>query len=318
MMMLGFILDDIRDQLITTRLGQLWVILFFVVMQLLLFNMILAIIFDVYGEVKAQSGDAQDIVEQASEFISDYREKLKKKSLGVGWASLQSITMGRNSKGPVVPVKEKKPKEYTDNKILQFLEEKGYHPNDVVTADSLLHSFGRNLKWGHAQALVKQVDRKMRRDKMQAEIESEDILRLLGRVDRNLRDLRQEMNLHDTGSIEANAMIAEAKRTPQNTSFFSKLQASPENEQPNSKSFHGVNAKLKRLESYTDHRLDRVDATLSSLDKKIDRFLENANDEESEIEIRVREVLKDIQPMYASMYARVLDTHRMCSLWTSR
>jgi len=296
MMMLGFILDDVRDQLIATRLGQLWVILFFVVMQLLLFNMILAIIFDVYGEVKAQSGDAQDIVEQASEFFSDYREKVKKKTQEVR----RKMRNTRGSQGRSQET-DKKPKDFSDNKILQFLEEKGYHANDVVTADSLRHSFGSNLEMGHAELLVKQVDRKMRRDKMQSDIESEDILRLLGRVDRNLRDLRQEMNLHDTGSIEANAMIEEANRTPKsifNTSQFPKPQASPEIEQPNSKSFTVINAKLKRLESYTAHRLDRVDATLNSLDKKIDRFLENANDDVSETEIRVKEVLEDIEPHF--------------------
>jgi hypothetical protein len=59
-------------------LGKIWIWLYFVIITVLLFNMILAIVFDVYGDVKAQTGDAQTLWEQTYQAIQEKRRQLKK------------------------------------------------------------------------------------------------------------------------------------------------------------------------------------------------------------------------------------------------
>ena len=58
-------------------IGAIWVVLFFVLMAVVLFNMILAIIFDVYSDVKSGAGDAESIFEQAYEMYKTHVEKMK-------------------------------------------------------------------------------------------------------------------------------------------------------------------------------------------------------------------------------------------------
>merc|ERR1719163_1918065 len=67
MMLLGFVIDDYRDGLLEIggKQGQLWLWMFYLIMQLLLLNMVLAIIFDVYTEVSSATGDAPSLVQQA-------------------------------------------------------------------------------------------------------------------------------------------------------------------------------------------------------------------------------------------------------------
>ena len=64
--MLGFMVDPIRDKMIEKGgfLGLLWFFLFTVIVAILLVNMVLAIIFDIYAEVKSELGDSHSIFEQ--------------------------------------------------------------------------------------------------------------------------------------------------------------------------------------------------------------------------------------------------------------
>merc|ERR1711904_495957 len=57
--------------------GTLWMFFLIVVMQLLLLNMVLAIVFDVYAEVKSGIGDAPSVWGQATEVFKEKREKAK-------------------------------------------------------------------------------------------------------------------------------------------------------------------------------------------------------------------------------------------------
>lgn len=79
MMCLGFVLDDVREDMIDAFpvLGVVWIWLFYIVLSILLFNMILAIIFDVYGDVKSKVGDAETIFEQAKDLFSKKRQAME-------------------------------------------------------------------------------------------------------------------------------------------------------------------------------------------------------------------------------------------------
>lgn len=55
--------------------GTLWMFFLIIVMQLLLLNMVLAIVFDVYAEVKSGIGDAPSVWCQATEVFKEKREK---------------------------------------------------------------------------------------------------------------------------------------------------------------------------------------------------------------------------------------------------
>ena len=79
MIMLGFVIDDIRDDMVAAApkyLGRVWIYLFYLMVLLLLLNMLLAIVFDVYTEVKSDAGDAQAIWTQAYELFDAKKKQL--------------------------------------------------------------------------------------------------------------------------------------------------------------------------------------------------------------------------------------------------
>merc|ERR1712196_433386 len=79
-MMLGFVVDTYREEMEKeNKMGTMFIYLFFVVMQLVLLNMILAIIFDVYAEVKATNGNATTIFDQAAVFSRQKFTEVKHK-----------------------------------------------------------------------------------------------------------------------------------------------------------------------------------------------------------------------------------------------
>merc|ERR1719217_1898245 len=62
------------------NLGLIWSWLFNLVMMVLLLNMILAIIFDVYTEVKTAAGDAPSLIQQSKNMWQQNKETKKKQA----------------------------------------------------------------------------------------------------------------------------------------------------------------------------------------------------------------------------------------------
>lgn len=158
------------------------------------------------------------------------------------------------------------------------MEENGTHASDVVTPESLHEAFDGKVTRAQANVLLQQVDNWIRGGMMAKDIDSNDVLRLVGRVDRNLRDLRQEMNIADTGQVEADKIQESAKKS--GSHFFSMGQGQGPMEQGiGVKDLAIINAKLKRLEAYTAHRMDRIDNKIDKMIAKLDNVVGTRQDE---------------------------------------
>merc|ERR550537_1194040 len=75
----------------------LWVHGFIIVMQLLLVNMILVIVFDVYAEVKGGVSDAPTLYEQAKEMLEERKQRNKMASIMLRAGTLSSKAISRAS-----------------------------------------------------------------------------------------------------------------------------------------------------------------------------------------------------------------------------
>ena len=78
---LGFLFDSLRDDLTDHNSGwlaRLWIFLFFLIVVVLLVNMTLAIIFDVYSEVKSEQGSATPIWTQIWQMRHEGKKSRKK------------------------------------------------------------------------------------------------------------------------------------------------------------------------------------------------------------------------------------------------
>lgn len=291
MMMLGFVLDDIRGPMQDAFpvLGVMWIWFFYIVLAILLFNMILAIIFDVYGDVKNKAGEADTIFQQG-------RELFQQKKAGL--LSAKQKVRSATTIGSIGGVQNKV---WTDTEILRFLVERNYHSGDVVTPSSLIVAFGKTMGKERSKRLLDEVDGELRHVKMAPEITTEDILRLLGRVDHNVRDLRsdyhrdkQAMNKlqqkipasKDTTGITARGAQNHAPGTqdeygkpavPMPMGGFSPTGARPTEMEGvrgvSAKEVAILGAKIKRLESYTAHRMDMIEDKCDFMLSKLERLL---------------------------------------------
>jgi hypothetical protein len=79
-MLLGYLFDDVSAGMFESAgtAGIVWAWIFNIMMVLVLLNMVLAIIFDVYSDVKSDAGDAPSLIGQTFEVIEEKRNKTKK------------------------------------------------------------------------------------------------------------------------------------------------------------------------------------------------------------------------------------------------
>lgn len=254
--MLGMCVDPIRDKMIESGgfLGLVWFFLFTVIVSILLLNMILAIIFDIYAEVKSELGDSHSIFEQIQELIEAKRRRMKKLQerslamagggLGAGMKGLTAVTSvvtdGAKAVGTgvkavgntvvdvipgadqgmsvVIPGavtdddasaveqgvatqktgdgssaslwSQESEKKWNAKDMVKHLEEKNAHPNSIVTKESLMECFN-GLEEDDAEIIMDESDRWVRSNKLRAELSMEDILRLVGRIDSNMREAKE-------------------------------------------------------------------------------------------------------------------------------
>jgi len=166
---------------------------------------------------------------------------------------------------------------WSNDEILQCLDERKYHDHgEVVTGESLRTSFLDEMSFGRCHQLLQDVDGHVRSAKMQPDVTTDDILRLVGRVDQNVRELlsdyhedkheEKELNLktrEDFPSLNVpKPMISEqtAATAPIPEMDFSRATAKT------GKEVTILTAKMKRLEMYTAYRMDMVE-------DKLDRVL---------------------------------------------
>lgn len=215
-------------------MASLWMYLFIIIIFTLLMNLILAIIFDVYGHVKEEAGkgsltlwaqfakmrqegeEAKVVLaaqkkqekEQARAERKSQRNSSRARSAATSGSSAggKGKGKGKGKKGKVPKVKkEKKPKaakKLDDDAILRLVTEKQAHAADVVTADTLIEEFGPNSQFkldvndDYVLDFMRRLHGYVRDVKMQADLDLGDLLRIIGRVDLNMREMQQEMELY--------------------------------------------------------------------------------------------------------------------------
>jgi len=106
-MCFGQAVDPYRDDMIDSNdgspLGVIFLLLIILVMIILLMNMILAIIFDIYGDVKAETGDAASVFDQLFHEIAMRKKKFlaaqKVAMMHAGKGAGHSTALAKFSKG---------------------------------------------------------------------------------------------------------------------------------------------------------------------------------------------------------------------------
>jgi len=295
--------------------------------------MILAIIFDVYSDVKRATGDAQSIFDQAAILSREQIRKLKEVKRGVfdlqknvtghiktaknnvmlgkPNAVARVVATGRKSVRKIaqelgLQQKDPESKNINDEEILSLLVERGYHPTDVVTAETLKDAFGDKMGEVHADRLVYAVDEDNRKAKMAPDLGLDDLLRLIGRVDRNIRDFRQEMH---EASVKKNGDAEDSEESDVPTSPLSSVMGgktqndkkkknkgrksavtasvdtSPQgllNQLFMSNSINGVTGqelealgtKVRKLEAYTVFRMEKLEYKMDSHCMHLERIVQ--------------------------------------------
>jgi len=156
----------------------LWFWLFECLVFLLLFNMLLAVVMDVYFKVKGGQSGAQTIWDQAKQW---YRE--------VKYASVRRkrITM-RN--GEALQHADIRPSDGTLLIILKS-EEAGFDPDMLLTAESLFECEELSITEFDAQELIKKAAARVEQEPGES-LSITDAVRLIGRVDQGVTEIHQK------------------------------------------------------------------------------------------------------------------------------
>lgn len=229
MMLVGFLLDDVRSEMLknTGSTGVAWIYLFIVIMQLLLVNMILVVIFDVYAEVKGNVNNAPTLYQQAIEVAVQKRDqvirireakasldnRMTKLTRAMSRGSLEAAELeaanGSPSPANGSPFSraesneelEKMMHELPDSQILFDLKNLLNDNNDDNNSwnEDLLCSKIAGLSKDQAQALIKNAKRFERDEEGDPgqSISLYDSIRLIARVDANVRELMQHHQSKD-------------------------------------------------------------------------------------------------------------------------
>jgi len=193
--MMGFLYDDIAD---ATReeagnLATIYWLLFFVVIAVLLMNMILAIIFDVYTEVKNDAGDAAYLWTQVIEAIQYQKKRLALLKDAANYVTTMVDDAALGGKLGKMGIGEEKVHE--SNKpldrrwLLRQLTERSAHEDDIMTPNSMGKTWEAKFNLASATLLLKDVEEFVRHLRVKADVDVDDVMRVLGRMDMNIRDM---------------------------------------------------------------------------------------------------------------------------------
>merc|ERR1719421_182882 len=81
-------------------------------------------------------------------------------------------------------------KKWNSREMAHYLDEKNAHPNNIVTKESLMEAF-TGLEEDDADLILDESEKWVRGNKLRAELSMEDILRLIGRIDSNMREAKE-------------------------------------------------------------------------------------------------------------------------------
>merc|ERR1719421_1392726 len=81
-------------------------------------------------------------------------------------------------------------KKWNSREMAHYLDEKNAHPNNIVTKESLMEAF-TSLEEDDADLILDESEKWVRGNKLRAELSMEDILRLIGRIDSNMREAKE-------------------------------------------------------------------------------------------------------------------------------
>lgn len=267
MMLVGFLLDDIRADMLqsTGGTGVAWIYAYIVIMQLLLLNMILVVIFDVYAEVKGNVHNAPTLYEQAFQLVAQKRNqylrvKKAKAALSVrastapgleegqspysGASSGDSATIGpRGSllKGKTVAELEKMVHEVSDSDILGMLQKASLHDREdfafvphskeIEWTIDLLSSKLDGMSTSQAKDLIRDAKEFAKAEQGEGEgLSLYDTIRLIARVDANVQEVMRTMQEQGTRGDKDSAQqryskVMENTRAKGRSSFVSNLES---------------------------------------------------------------------------------------------
>ena len=131
--------------------------------------------------------------------------------------------------------KKKKKKLLTNERLLTDLDERGKHPDEMVTKESLYREYFDDPKFqlpqGAGEHLLRAADTHMRDHQMKCDVDCTDLLRIVGRLDWNLRDMRSEagewQNSEGAGGAAEALRLVEELMEKQGITSQSSLQKNP-------------------------------------------------------------------------------------------
>jgi hypothetical protein len=174
--MMGWLFDDIRDDCADeagATMSMVYWMCFFLVLTILLFNMILAIIFDVYTEVKDEAGDAEFLWTQVGNILSEQKKK-----------AMMLKELRRAQTNPNVSTKR-----VPRAKVLGDMVEKDFHEDDICTPESMVTAWGNKFSKASATVLLRGVEQFVINERGKATVNTADVMRLCGRMDMNTREM---------------------------------------------------------------------------------------------------------------------------------
>lgn len=169
LILLGYAFDDISYAMFQSGklLGIIWAWVFNILMVLVLLNMVLAIIFDVYADIKTEAGDSPSLWAQTMEVFADRRRKRKKlkeiqaeldKDKNLMALAKSSLTLGEDPEYQSIKVQDadEENKIVEESQIVEFDEEQ--EPDPEAKPD------GKPEDEPQEEALVEDKPRKVKSD----------------------------------------------------------------------------------------------------------------------------------------------------------
>jgi predicted fused transcriptional regulator/phosphomethylpyrimidine kinase len=187
--MMGFLYDDIADacRAEAGSLATVYWLLFFLVIAVLLMNMILAIIFDVYTEVKNDAGDAAYLWTQVIEAIEYQKNRLELLKQAAHYVHEMGAELAGIETEEHKSLHGQKPLNRTW--VYRQLNENDSHPDDIMTPGSMGKEWKNKFTLASSTLLLKDVEEYVRHLRVKADVDVDDVMRVLGRMDMNIRDM---------------------------------------------------------------------------------------------------------------------------------
>jgi len=203
--MLGYTFDNISANMFKhgKELGTLWVWLFNIGVVCLLLNMVLAIIFDVYAEVKTKAGESPSLVQQALDLWNQKKSKWDKRRQIK--RALKQKKMQRSDsflQGSFQNMMRQAMHHWTESALLTALKIKNKHPDQVITADSLADALDAgDDQIPFLELILENATSSSDLEQSMSQMSLTDSIRLIGRIDRNLQDVVKRQ-VQDTAFAE--------------------------------------------------------------------------------------------------------------------